>query len=373
MTEAHAEYAPSSMYLTVACPGWKKQASLVPPEPETEATREGEAGHEVAAFAALAVYPPYPAPVGDIASNGVEVTDDMRDGAALWVEALEGYPARIESRIAMPSIHPTKVWGTPDARQWSLATKTHRAADYKYGHGYVGEFENWQLLTYTVGSIDEVYPDWRNDPGVTFEMTVVQPRYYNGQPIRTWTIQTAGLLHYEARMRHAVAEAETPNPRVTSGTHCTYCPARATCDVYRKTVGNAIDFAGRADPMVSTPEDVGRELKVVQEFIKRLEARETGLIALAEVMIKQGKRVPHFVFEQTYGRLAWTMPIDVIEMTAQLNGKTIMAPPKPITPTQAKDRKILDTRVISQYAERPMGAFKLVPDSTKTPRSFKTT
>ena len=39
MTDEHAEYAPSSMYLTVACPGWKKQAALLPPEESTGSDR----------------------------------------------------------------------------------------------------------------------------------------------------------------------------------------------------------------------------------------------------------------------------------------------------------------------------------------------
>ncbi len=367
MTDAHAEYAPSSMYLTVNCPGWKKQASLLPPEGETEASREGDAGHAVAAFMATNVGDSLPA-VGSTHDNGVEITEEMLDGAALWVEALEGYPARIETPVQITRVHPTKCWGTPDARQWAAPSKILRAADYKFGHGFVDEFENWQLLAYMVGMADEL--GIFDDPEVRYEMTVVQPRYYNGNPIRTWTIQGEGLKHYAARMFYAVQEAEGPNPRVMSGTHCTYCPARATCGTYRKTVMNAVDFAGRADPMATTPEDVGRELKVVQEFIKRLEARETGLVALAEAMIRAGKRVPHFSFEQTVGRLTWTGDISTVEMIAQLQGKSIMAPAKPITPTQAMQRKVLDTAVISQYAARPNGSFKLVPD-TKT-RSFKT-
>lgn len=360
MTE-HAKHAPSSIYLTVACPGWQRQASLLPPEQPTEATREGELGHAVAAAAASGLALP---------PNGVEITEEMLDGAAVWAEALEGYPAKIETRVTVPSVHPTDCWGTPDARQWAPETKTHRAADYKYGHGFVDEFENWQLLTYTIGSIDEAYSAWRSDPSVKFEMTVVQPRYYNGKPIRTWAIQTAGLLHYEARLRSAVQESESANPRVISGTHCTHCPARATCHVYQKTAMGAVDFAGRPDPMVSAPEDVGRELRVVQEYIKRLEARETGLSALAEAMIRGGKRVPNFALEQSAGRLAWTMDIAVVEMTAQMQGKTIMAPAKPITPTQAKQRRLLADAVVSQYSDRPKGAFKLVPVSTKPVRSF---
>ena len=86
---------------------------------------------------------------GDTAANGVKVTEEMLNGAALWVEALEGYPARIESRIYAKSIHPTKCWGTPDARQWAPETKTSRIADYKFGFGFVDEFENWQCLTLT--------------------------------------------------------------------------------------------------------------------------------------------------------------------------------------------------------------------------------
>lgn len=343
----------------------------MPPEGETESSREGDAGHEVAEGYASAVnnvelVPPV---VGASASNGVEITEEMIDGAALWAETLEGYPAKLEQVVQIQRVHITKCWGTPDARQWAPATKILRAADYKFGHGFVDEFENWQMLAYMVGMIDElgIY----NDPEVRLEMTVVQPRYYNGKPVRTWSIMLPEIWPYLERMQAAVREAESDNPRVVSGTHCTYCPARAACHVYRKTIGGAIDFAGRADPMLSKPDDVGRELKVVQEFIKRLEARETGLSALAEAMIRQGQRVPYFGLEQSVGCLAWTMPIEVIEMSARLNGKTIMAPAKPITPTQARDRKILDARVISEYSDRPKGAFKLVPDPTKT-RSFKT-
>ena len=363
MTEAHAEYAPSSLYLTVACPGWKKQSALMPPQAPTEAIIEGEAGHAVAAAMAM----------GQIVTEDAEgVTEEMIDGGHVWLEALEGYPAHIEQRVNIPSVHPTKCWGKPDARQWSLATKTHRAADYKYGHEFVDEFECWQLLGYTVGSLDEVYPDWRNDPGVTAQMTIVQPRFYNAPPVRTWQIMTAGLLHYEARMRNAVAEAEGPNPRVISGTHCTHCPARATCSTFAKTVMHAIDFTGRPDPMVANAEQVGKELVLVQEFLKRLEARETGLSAMAEGFIKAGQRVPFYSLKQSEGRLAWTMPIEVVEMSANMVGKSALKPPALVTPTQAKDRRLIDTRVIEQYSARPKGAFKLTRDSNTTSRKFTT-
>ena len=368
MSGIHAEWAPSSMYLTVACPGWRDQTALMPPEPETEATREGEAGHWVAAVYASGT-PSLP-PVGWHAPNGVEVDEEMLDGAALWVEALEGFPAHIETPVAIPYIHPTKCWGTPDARQWNAATKTLRVADYKYGHEFVDEFENWQMLAYAVGIITEL--GVFDDPDVKIEMTVVQPRFYNAEPIRSWTIQTQGLHHYAERMRLAVREAEGNSPRVISGTHCTHCPARATCKVFAKTSMHAVDFTGRPDPMLSRPEDVGRELQLVQAFIERLKARENGLAAMAEAFLRAGKSVPHFMLEQGTGREAWTVPVEVVELSANMVGKSALKPPALITPNQARQRKVLDTRVIAAYSERPKGSLKLTPVTTKLARKFTT-
>lgn len=369
MTDLHAEYAPSSMYLTTACPGWQKQAALVPPEEPTEASREGDAGHWVAAmYAAGNVVAP-----GVNAPNGVEVTEEMIDGAAVWVEALEGYPARIETPVQIQRVHMTKCWGTPDARQWAPETLTLRIADYKFGHGFVDEFENWQLLAYAIGVIDELKLYERADKDeIKIEMTVVQPRYYGAKPIRTWTIALPNIWGYLEQMQAAVREAESASPRVISGTHCTYCPARATCKTFAKTVMNAVDFAGIADPMLSKPDDVGRELKLIQTFIKRLEARETGLAALAETMLRQGQSVPFYKLEPSEGRLAWTMPLEVVEMTAQMQGKTALKPPALVTPTQARDRKIFDTAVIAAYSDRPRGPMKLVPDTANPKRMFST-
>jgi hypothetical protein len=365
MTEAHAEYAPSSMYLTVNCPGWKKQSALLPPDLPTEATVEGEAGHWVAAMAAMGTR--YNA--GDETPGKVEIDEEMLDGAALWVEALEGYPAHIETPIQIQRVHMTKCWGTPDARQYAFETKRLRLADYKYGHEFVDEFENWQMLSYAIGAIDEhrIY----DDPEVTIEMTVVQPRFYNAAPIRTWTIGIAEIWPYLERMQAAVREAEGDNPRTISGTHCTHCPARVNCKTFAKSVMHAVDFTGRADPMVSSADQIGRELVLVQEFIKRLKARETGLATMAEGMIRNGQRVPFYSLEQSVGRLAWTMPVEVVEMSANMVGKSALKPPALVTPTQAKDRRLLDTRVIAAYSDRPKGAFKLVRDSN-TMRKFKT-
>ncbi len=366
MSGTHAEYAPSSMYLTVACPGWQLTSAGCADLGETEATLEGEAGHWVAAmYAGGHLVAP-----GAKAPNGVEITEEMIDGAHVWVDALEGYPAHIETPIQVQRVHMTKCYGTPDARQYAYETKTLRIADYKFGHEFVDEFENWQLLTYAIGAIDEhrIY----DDPDVTIELTVVQPRYYNASPVRTWSFKLPEIWPYLERMQAAVREAESLTPRTISGTHCTHCPARVSCPTFAKSVMHAIDFTGRADPMVSTADQIGRELVLVQEFIKRLEARETGLAAMAESMIRGGQRVPFYTMEPSAGRETWVVPLEVVEMSANMVGKSALKPPALITPKQARDRHTLDTRVISAYSDRPTGGMKLVRESiTRTARKFK--
>jgi hypothetical protein len=53
-------------------------------------------------------------------------------------------------------------------------------------------------------------------------------------------------------------------------------------------------------------------------------------------------------------------------------GKSALKPPALITPNQARQRKVLDTRVIAAYSERPKGSLKLTPVTTKLARKFTT-
>ena len=362
----HAQIAPSSLERTVGCPGWIKQASIVPPLPESDEEREGTAAHWVALWFALsaqnketvAAFPLH-------APNGVEITDDMIDGALEYVEALEGIPGMAETRVDIPRIHPTECWGTPDFFQWNPVSRVLSVVDYKFGHRFVEVWENWQLVAYAAGVMDMLR---LNDVDVVLRLAVVQPRSYHPDGVtREWKVDATKIRAMVNTAFNAAHAALGPNPPTQSGPWCGDCPARAHCPTFQKTVGFILDWAAHADPMLHSPQDIGVELRFVEAARERLKARATGLAAQAEALIRAGKMVPHFMLESGQTRLKWhenVKPEEVDALAKLMTGKSALKPPTLMTPTQVVKSKALDATVMSAYASRPPGAMKLVPDTT---------
>ena len=362
----HAAIAPSSLDRTVACNGWIKNAAIQPAQEPTDETREGDAAHWVALQMALGIVPA----LGDKAPNGVSVTDEMIDGGYIYVEALEGLPGKMEERVQIPRIHPTECWGTPDRFTWTPNTKRLRVFDYKFGFVYVEVFENWQLMAYAAGIMDML---GLHDQNVILELVIVQPRLSHPDgPIRMWSVEGSAIraqINIAATAAHA---ALGDNPTTNTGPHCLHCPARVSCNTLARAVFNVIEFSGHADPMLSTADEIGRELRLVQAARDRLKARQTGLEAQAEALLRAGRMVPFFMLQPAQSRLKWLDDVKPEEVEALVRAldptKTVLKPPALITPTQAVKSRALDGTVISAYSERPPGAMKMVPDSTTQAR-----
>ena len=361
MTE-HAPIAPSSLARTVACPGWIKNSAIQPPQAPTEESMEGDAAHWVALQMALSTIPA----LGDKAPNGVTVTDEMIDGGYVYVEALEGLPGKMEQRVQIPRIHPTECWGTPDRFTWTPNTKRLRVFDYKFGFEYVEVFENWQLIAYASGIMDALQ---LHDQDVILELVIVQPRLSHPDgPVRMWPVAATKIRAMVNTAFSAAHEALGDKPSTNTGPHCLHCPARISCNTLARAVFNIIEFSGHADPMLSSADDIGRELRLVQAARERLKARQTGLEAQAEALLRAGRPVPFFMLEPAQSRLKWfddVKPEEVEAVVKALNpNKSALKPPALITPTQAIKGKVLDAAVMSAYSERPTGAMKMVSDTT---------
>lgn len=362
----HAILAPSSAHRWVTCPGSVGMEAAVPNE-ESQESREGSAAHWACECALLAEAD---AELGNVAPNGVITTQEMLDGARLYVNyAMRVLPSNavmhVEQRTAPGAIHEL-CWGTPDL--WAMSDRGLDLFDYKFGHLFVEVFENEQLICYAADILKQL--DGLQDQLTPVHFHIIQPRsFHRDGPIRTWNTTAAALRPHINRLAAAGAEAL----RVSAPTHsspdaCRDCRARTRCDAFQAAALHATSLAGSSVPFDLSNAEAGRFLALVQYAQKQLDAMETGLeTQLTQAMVRGGS-VPGWQLVPGDAREAWTVPAADIVSLGQAFGVNLVS--KAATPNQARKLGI-DESVISQYSLRPKGTVKLVPiDFTQSRKVF---
>lgn len=364
MADSHARVMPSALHLTVNCAFSLPAQEQVPPTPETDEEAEGSAAHWVAMKVASRART---FTLGEkFTHNGREweITDDMLDGAALYAYNTV-FTGRFEDAVRVPDVHATDCWGTPDF--WKATEQRLLVADYKYGYRYVEVFENYQLFAYAAG----VARHLQLPANFPITLLIVQPRAYGaGGPVRHYETTVQEVIDYCHKLiAPKVAEALGPEPKATTGRHCLDCKARHACQTLRYTTDNLVDFSMRGTVEHLNAQQMGKELQVLKEAAKRIEARFEGLHAQAENLARAGNNIPFWEMQQSVGRLKWMDNADVVTVASMgdLLGIDLRKPAALITPTQARDKGI-DEAIIAQYASRPNGALKLVPVNTTAAR-----
>ena len=327
------------------------------PQQESPKSQEGTAAHEVATDMVLGIEHT----VGSLASNGVEVTEEMVEGAYIFqasildvINEVDSH-LKIETLLHAPHIHPDN-GGTPDAH-WRSGNALH-IWDYKFGHRYVEAFENWQMMDYAAAILGDEPPP---DVEVTFH--IVQPRSYCAEgPVRRWVTNSVDLDPYFEALALAAQAAMGPNPQCVPNEHCGDCSARQACPALQRAALAVADVAYAAVPFDLSDPMIGVELRWLMEAQERLEARISGLSADAESRLRSGRAIPHWQLGASAPREQWTKPIEEVIEMGSLFGKDLKRPPAPITPAQARKAGVPD-EILSAYATRPPGAMKLVPVS----------
>lgn len=405
----HARIAPSSLALTVACHASLQLQESVPLMPETEEEAEGTAAHWVARRY-LAGYGSE-LPVGSIFTvNGRKwtVDADMFAGARLYERALGGYSSetRIEQRIEIPRVHSIYCWGTPDGRRYfddarnahiTAATlgetpvgfppdlfhagriKLIRVGEYKYGHRYVEVFRNHQMSGYASGMMEELGLS-EDDDELYVELVLVQPRsYHSDGPVRVWRVPASALnstiIEAGNAARYALIPLDDPHhaPQAKTGPHCLDCRARHVCRALQVNTQRLVDFSHSPERVELPPLAMGQELAIVEDAIARLEARQTGLKAQAEALLRVGKPVPFYHMERGRSNIAYKEDVNVDELVGlgDLLGinlrRTLALKDQIVTPTQGMQLGI-DEDVMSAYAHRPPGALRIARDNSITPQ-----
>lgn len=365
--EEHAPFAPSGLARVVACPGSfalirnARATGVALDESDTPQSMEGTAAHWVASEMLHDCVPAE----GSLAPNGVAVTDEMLDGAEMYVSAITAacrYEGHIERHISCASIHPD-CHGTPDFA-YGPADGDLFIADYKFGHRYVDAFENIQLLAYALGKMPQYMPT------VRVTLCIVQPRsYHRDGPVRTWELDGKTLWRWRDVLSEACEAALAPDAACTPGPQCYKCPARHVCDAAQRAELAAFDLSGTTAPLDMSASEKSLRLRQVQRALQVLGEIESGLSEDVMGMIRRGENVPGFSITSSAGREKWNAdPAEVIALGTALG--VDVSKPALITPNQARKAGMPD-EVVLGYASRVAGAAKLTPTGDKLRRVFQ--
>lgn len=287
---------------------------------------------------------------GDMSPNRVIVTGEMIECAEELCSIVPQH-APVEQHVDLTHVGLSQ-GGTRDAG-WHADGVAH-VLDYKFGHKYVEEFENWQLLLYAA----DINFDYL---GIhTLALHIFQPRCYFAEPHRVWTLTVEEYrTKYLPRFQAQVAKINAGiAPLVAEPSVCHLCPAAASCRALADAAYSAMDMTYQnSSPSLMSDTALSKELDALKRAGELLEARQVALEEQANHIIRGGGRVPGWERVQSQGRLAWTVPVETVEQFGAAFGvKTVE--PKPITPTQAL-KAGLPQAVVDSAAARPPGKMKL--------------
>jgi len=360
---------PNSAGVWVECPGSVRIAERIP---DTSTDRaEGDAAHWVAAEAVRGAMPA----LGVSAPNGMAVTQEMLDGAALYAAAVWSRidPSSLWIEHELPMTYIEGQTGVPDTYGIGVNRYVLHNVEYKFGHRFVDAFENWECISHTLAAFDHLVATgvWAPtaEAHITAEITVVQPRNYDaGGPVRSWSVRMDHLRAHRNILSNAAGLSQREDAPTKVGPQCRLCDARHRCSTLQAAAYDIAQFAGTVAAADLTPQQVGNELRWLHRMQAILSSRVDGLETQAESVLRRGGRVPHYELQQGNGRERWNDPAAAIAIAAVF-GHDIAKPQEAITPAQAR-AKGLPPEVIAQYAVRPPGELKLVPANTTQSRKI---
>lgn len=364
---------PSSAHIWApehGCRGSVALQAAYPSPTDAPEAREGQAAHWFLAETLRGQV----VPVGTIAPNGHPVTAEMIDCAqALLIDirdtlaaASPGLALRVEEKVFAPNVHEAN-YGFPDVYLMDRPKRTLHIWEYKYGHRFVDALRNWQLLDQAIAIFDSegFSPDVPHDHSDSWfpwriTLNIAQPRNYHPiGPIREWFLSGASLAQdYLPRLRQSAYESMQPGAPYTTGEYCRDCSGRHVCPALQRAGALAMDVSLQAQPVTLPPHAVGLELRQINDAIKRLEARQTGLEEQALGLIRGGTSVPFFTCEHSSGRETWTVPVGQVLALGDNFGLDLRKPMEPITPAQAR-KAGLDDGLSRAFTMIPKGALRL--------------
>jgi len=270
-----------------------------------------------------------------------------------------------EKKYPLAFIYPD-MKGTVDSvlmlRDLKTQDTTLHVIDYKFGKGVVVDaFENYQLLMYTMGALEDVEINSKITGKLRINLHIVQP-YIRNSNWELTDIEQLKFLGYKARERYIeiANDCYKPDaPRVASKKACQFCKAKSTCPALAKFVPDTKTKLGElSDVEIATIYDnkdlITMYLKSVEEHIKS--KLEQGSFMNYTLKPKLSNRKWN---DDAYDYLVENLSEEAFEVSSKLIGIT-------------KAEKLLGKEIVNKLTVREEGANEIVKISDESKEIFKT-
>lgn len=340
------------------------------PEEETIDSRQGTAAH----WAAAQMLKGYTVNARDVADNGEPLNIEMLEAAQGYADHIKARDfhaamendSHVEQIVASAALHPDN-WGTPDYWLYDERNNHLCVDDFKYGHGFVSEIRNRQMVNYAA-LIAEQLGAFRDD-SLRVTMTIHQPRNYHWRgPVRSWSCSLGDLRYDFLSLASAFAMAMADDaPTIARNPEaCRNCSARFDCEANLMATGPAIDLAYSTTPLRMSNAAMRKEYQALVRAEKMIKARREGIEQNIKTKLERGGVVPGFYIAHRKGRATWkddAIEHGVIDVANAMGVNIEKA--GMITPLQA-EKAGLPADVIKLYSHSPGGAAELVADDGTT-------
>lgn len=294
----HAQFAPSSLSRTIACPGSVVLGQKVPEPPQTARATEGTLLHDVIAKFISNEITDYEFEVGfglneeqkERIYEAVSYYTAIR--AACGLENIKG--EFFEKQVKLRKI--PEVYGTLDAGFYT-ATEVH-IFDWKFGRVHVAAKDNKQLLAYLVGFLGDIPEEIAST--ATWYVHIVQPRIDN---FDMWNVEIEDVWTFLSDVQNAIKDALSSSPSFNPGEpQCMWCRAVPICPTRIAKMEEEISevFAELAKPRLETSSITG-----ILDKAQTLTENLRSIQSFAEMELLKGKIVEGYKLVEGRGRRAW--------------------------------------------------------------------
>lgn len=339
---------PSAAYRWSNCAAAPTFEDRAPPQPDSDAAREGTCAAWVAecvlkgdAHSALDME-------GETHANGWLVTPDMVHYVQQYIDMIQsrGGVTTAEQFVRLNEF----IAGTFDSST-SASGPTLFVDDLKYGFRIVEIFENPQLIIYGAAELMRL-----NNPAITqVQLGIYQPRAFHPDGIyRTWTVTVPQLMELAGDLIERGRRCQSPNPIATPGRHCGDCRAIIGCAAHAHSVYAAFQLVESHQYRKMTGTELSAELDFVALAETMIKARKSAVETEAETRLRSGEHVPAYHIKERFGDRRFKYPADVVRAMTGVDPTE----KKMITPA-ALERAGVPPDVVNALSERPTIGFKL--------------